>query len=68
MYNISEEMKEEVDQADILFIGGEGGFKQWSVRQEKVTKEYSDIMEGRVYSMVQTNDKNYLFFRIIMGV
>ncbi len=51
----------EPDQADNLWIGGEGQLRQWSVSQEEVTKEYDDIMPGYILSMVQTSDKNYLF-------
>jgi hypothetical protein len=31
------------------------------ISQGKVTKEYYDIMDYRIYSIVQTSDKNYLF-------
>jgi hypothetical protein len=34
---------------------------QWSVSQEKVTKDYGNIMTGVILSMVQTSDKKYLF-------
>jgi WD40 repeat protein len=56
-----EEMIEVADQADNLFIGGENKLWQWSVSQKKVTKDYGEIMAGRILSMVQTSDKKYLF-------
>jgi WD40 repeat protein len=56
-----EEMVEEPDLADSLFLGGQRGLKQWTVSQKKVTKDYGDIMAGVIYSMVQTSDKKYLF-------
>jgi hypothetical protein len=34
---------------------------QWSVSQQKVTKEYRGIMADNIHSMVQTSDKKYLF-------
>jgi WD40 repeat protein len=34
---------------------------QWSISQEKVTKDYGPIMGGGICSMVQTSGKNYLF-------
>jgi hypothetical protein len=54
-------MKEEADLADILFIGGYQQLMQWSISQGEVTKDYSDIMVGDIWSMVLTSDKNYLF-------
>jgi hypothetical protein len=56
-----EEMTEETDLADSLFVGGQRKLKQWSVRQKKVTKDYGDIMAARIFSMVKTSDKKYLF-------
>jgi WD40 repeat protein len=56
-----EEMIEVADQADNLFIGGENKLWQWSVSQKKVTKDYGEIMAGRILSMVQTSNKKYLF-------
>ena len=55
-----EEMVEEADQADNLFIGGEKTLMLWSVSQGEVTKDYGDIMTGSIWSMVQTSDKKYL--------
>ena len=34
---------------------------QWSISQQKVTKDYGNIMAGMIRSMVQTSDKKYLF-------
>jgi hypothetical protein len=51
----------EADQADSLFKGGYQKLVQWSVSQNKVTKDYGDIMPGIIHSMVQTSDKKYLF-------
>jgi hypothetical protein len=34
---------------------------QWSISQEKVTKDYGPIMGGGICSMVYTSGKNYLF-------
>ncbi len=56
-----EEMIEEPDLADSLFLGGYRGLKQWSVSQKKVTKDHDDIMAGNIWSMAQTSDKKYLF-------
>jgi hypothetical protein len=44
-----------------LFIGGYRKLLQWSISQQKVTKDYGNIMAGGIYSMVQTSDKKYLF-------
>ena len=48
MANNSEEMIEEADQADNLFIGGTRKVVQWSVSREEVIKEYADIMAGKI--------------------
>ncbi len=48
------------DNADYLFIGSIGPLMQWSVSQEKMTKEYAGIMAGCVGSMAQIRKKNYL--------
>ncbi len=51
----------DADYADILFIGGNKTLMQWSVSQGKVTKDYGDIMDSTIFSMVKTSDKKYLF-------
>ena len=58
---------EEADKADNLYIGCHGNFMQWSVSQEKVTKDYVDIMAHRVTSMKQTSCKRYLFVSDFRG-
>jgi WD40 repeat protein len=52
----------EADQADHLFIGGRKKLMQWSISQQKVTKDFGNIMASAILSMVQTSDKKYLFF------
>jgi hypothetical protein len=49
------------DYSDEIFIGGQKKLMQWSIGQKKVTKDFGSIMAGRICSMVQTRDKNYLF-------
>jgi WD40 repeat protein len=44
-----------------FFIGGQRKLMQWSASQKEVTKDYGSIMAGSIYSMAQTNDKNFLF-------
>jgi hypothetical protein len=56
-----EEMIEEADLADSLFVGGMDELMQWSVCQKKVTKDYGDIMADDIRSMAKTSDKKYLF-------
>jgi WD40 repeat protein len=56
-----EETIEEAGQADNLFMSTYKTLNQWSVSQKKLTNEYGYIMHGNICSMVQTNDKNYLF-------
>jgi hypothetical protein len=34
---------------------------EWSVSQGEVIKDYGDIMAARIFSMVQTSDKRFLF-------
>jgi hypothetical protein len=58
---------EEADMADSFFIGSVGKFMQWSVSQEKVTKDFGHIITGDIYAMVQTSDKNYLFVSDLSG-
>jgi hypothetical protein len=50
-----------------LFIGGKKTLLQWSISQQKVTKDFGNIMTGRIESMVQTSDKKYLFVSDIYG-
>jgi hypothetical protein len=45
---------------DSLFISGFRELQQWSVRQDKVIKEYGNIMARIIYSMVKTSYKKYL--------
>jgi hypothetical protein len=40
---------------------------QWSVSQEKVTKDYGDIMVSTILSMAQTSSKDYLFVSDLNG-
>jgi hypothetical protein len=47
-----EEMIEKAGLADILFIGGVGKLMQWSVSQQKVTKDYGGTMTSAIRSMV----------------
>ncbi len=56
-----EEMIEEPDLADNLFIAGEGNLIQWSVSKNKVVKDYGSIMAAWIWSLVKTSDKKYLF-------
>ena len=57
-----EEIVEEKDLADHLFLGALGGkLSQWSVSQGEVTHDYGDIMDSNIYSMVKTSDKKSLF-------
>jgi WD40 repeat protein len=43
----------EADLADNLFIGGrDGRLMQWSVSQQKVTKDWGQIMSHYIFSMV----------------
>jgi hypothetical protein len=56
-----EEMVEEADAADNLFVGGKKKLMQWSVSQGKVTKDWGNVMAGDIESMCQTSDKKYLF-------
>jgi WD40 repeat protein len=56
-----EEMKEQADLADSLFVGGYRKLMQWSVSNEEVVKDYGVIMDGYIESMVKTSDKKYLF-------
>jgi hypothetical protein len=44
-----------------LFIGGYKILLQWSISQQKVTKDYGNIMASGILSMVQTSDKKHLF-------
>jgi hypothetical protein len=44
-----------------LVIGCEGKLVHWSVSQEKVTEEFNGVMDGKIHSIAQTSDKNYLF-------
>jgi hypothetical protein len=44
-----------------LFIGCFGVLLQWSVSQEIVIKDYGEIMDGTIHSMVKNSGKNYLF-------
>jgi WD40 repeat protein len=53
--------------ADNLLIGSIGKLLQWSVSQEKLTKDYGVIVAGAIYSMVKTKDKNYLFLSDTKG-
>jgi hypothetical protein len=56
-----ENAKEQVDLADNLFVGGHKKLLQWSIGQEKAVKDYGDLMNGDICSMVKTSDKKYLF-------
>jgi hypothetical protein len=58
---------QEADLADILWIGAEKKLLQWSVSQEKVTKDYGDIMVSTILSMAQTSSKDYLFVSDLNG-
>ena len=63
----SSSMIKEAYKAENLFIGGNGSLMHWSVSQKRVTKDYNGMMFGSIYSMVQTNDNNYLFLSDVKG-
>jgi hypothetical protein len=50
-----------------LFIGGYEKLIQWTVSQQKVTKDYGGIMTGGICSMVKTRDNDYLFLSDVNG-
>jgi hypothetical protein len=52
MANKPSKIVEEADQGHFFFIGGRSKLLQWSISQKKVTKEYGDIMNDSIYSMV----------------
>ena len=56
-----EEIVEEEDLADHLFLGGDGELSQWSVSQRKRTHDYGHIMDYMIWSMVKTSDNKSLF-------
>jgi WD40 repeat protein len=51
----------EIGPGQNFFIGGVEKLIQWSVGQQKVTKDYGHIMPGLIKSMALISDKNYLF-------
>ena len=62
-----EEIVEEEDFADHLFVGFRRKLSQWSVSQGKVTHDYGDIMDEMILSMVKTSDKKSLFVSDLIG-